>query len=321
MGDCPKEFLQFHETETEMRNDYETDSTEYVVMPDGTLKLPWDDCFKDPKFFGSFGTGSHNVPEGLERRNVPFKETYATFEEYAADWCGDEERDPEKGVFGYWENPNRKWDWYEVGGRWTGFFLAKKGVREGVAVGRPGLMTPQAEKGWYDQIRKGDVDFDGMRDDAEKDARWRYALVIGTTGPLTLNPWSFYRDDTSYGDNREGWDARRTAYHDQPAYVAAREKLREASNQVKDEKERDTLIWVELDDFLCTEDEYAQRHRDQAISTFAVLKGGIWYEKGKMGWWACVSDPKDEAEWLREFNLMLDTLDDDTLLTVVDCHI
>ena len=40
-----------------------------------------------------------------------------------------------------------------------------------------------------------------------------------------------------------------------------------------------------------------------------------------MGWWGCVSDPKDENEWLREFNIMLDTLDDDTLLTVVDCHI
>src|SRR5579859_6601454 len=35
--------------------------------------------------------------------------------------------DPETGKKGYWENPNRKWDWYSLGGRWAGFFLLKNG--------------------------------------------------------------------------------------------------------------------------------------------------------------------------------------------------
>lgn len=319
MGDCPGEFLAFVETETEMRDDYENKGTDRIVMPDGTLRLPWDDCFKVPGSFG-FGSDTHKAPEHLERREVPFKETYATFEEYVADWCGDEERDPKMGVFGYWHNPSAKWDWYQVGGRWTGFFLAKKTATE-VAVGSPGLMTPQPEAGWVDQARKGDIDFEGMRGDAEKTARWQYALVVGTLGYApNHHPWSFYRNDPSYGDGGAALFARREAYREQPTLKTARELLHEKAKSCSG-KEEEFLNWVELDEFLCTEEEFVQRHRDQAISTFAVLKGKCWYEKGKMGWWGCVSDPKDEAEWLREFNLMLDTLDDDTLLTVVDCHI
>lgn len=30
--------------------------------------------------------------------------------------------DEATGKRGYWENPNAKWDWYEVGGRWDGHF-------------------------------------------------------------------------------------------------------------------------------------------------------------------------------------------------------
>jgi len=59
-------------------------------------------------------------------------------------------------------NPDRRWDWYEVGGRWTGFFRLKPG-RSGM-VGRAGMMTPQAGAGTADQALKGDIDWSGMRD-------------------------------------------------------------------------------------------------------------------------------------------------------------
>ena len=37
-------------------------------------------------------------------------------------------------------NPNSKWDWYEVGGRWHGMLLLKPGKKG--SRGSPGLMTP-----------------------------------------------------------------------------------------------------------------------------------------------------------------------------------
>jgi len=54
---------------------------------------------------------------------------------------------------------------------------------------------------------------------------------------------------------------------------------------------------------------------------FAVVKDGKWYEKGKMGWWAVVTDPKDDADWQKELDMLLKSLRPDEQVTVVDCHI
>ena len=103
MEDCPKEFLEFNDEEDELRQQYETDGTEYIIMPDGRKLLPWDDEFKIPGTIG-MGANTHKVPEHLERRRIPHMETFATFEEFVEGWHGYERRDPEKGRYGYWEN-------------------------------------------------------------------------------------------------------------------------------------------------------------------------------------------------------------------------
>lgn len=125
MEDCPKEFLEFNDIEEEYREEYENGGGEYVFMPDGRRLLPWDEEFRVKGGIG-FGTDTHKVPDYLERRLIPFKETFPTFEDYMRDWCV-EEKDPETGKYGYWENPNAKWDWYQVGGRWCGQVRATAG--------------------------------------------------------------------------------------------------------------------------------------------------------------------------------------------------
>ena len=60
---------------------------------------------------------------------------------------------------------------------------------------------------------------------------------------------------------------------------------------------------------------------DRAISTFAVVKKGKWYEKGRMGWWGAVHDEKDQDTWNKEFIKMLKSVPEDTLLSLYDCHI
>lgn len=56
-------------------------------------------------------------------------------------------------------NPNSKWDWYEVGGRWHGMLLLKPGKKG--SRGSPGLMTPAS--GNYDAAYAADIDFEQMR--------------------------------------------------------------------------------------------------------------------------------------------------------------
>ena len=56
-------------------------------------------------------------------------------------------------------------------------------------------------------------------------------------------------------------------------------------------------------------------------STFAVVMDGEWYEKGKMGWWAIVTDEMDDKKWRTMWKKMVMGLPPDTLLTCYDCHI
>lgn len=60
-------------------------------------------------------------------------ELLAPFQEGGLDECpmdylefeedDDYEVDDIKGIRGYWFNPNAKWDWYSIGGRWGGLLL------------------------------------------------------------------------------------------------------------------------------------------------------------------------------------------------------
>jgi hypothetical protein len=56
---------------------------------------------------------------------------------------------------------------------------------------------------------------------------------------------------------------------------------------------------------------------------WAVVKDGVWYEKGKMGMFAMSDETDDEAvDWdLNFFDRFIKDLPEDTVITVVDCHI
>jgi hypothetical protein len=102
-------------------------------------------------------------------------------------------------------NPNKQWDWYVVGGRWTGMLKLKPGAKGNL--GRPGTFGNQAEIGAADQARKGDIDWDGMRDQAGNDAAKRWDAVRAVA-PNLWTSWEAIREQHS-----PDIDAARTAYH------------------------------------------------------------------------------------------------------------
>lgn len=59
----------------------------------------------------------------------------------------------------------------------------------------------------------------------------------------------------------------------------------------------------------------------QEIIPFAIVKEREWYESGKMGWWAVVTNEKDPHVWDEEVKKLIAELPQDTLITMVDCHI
>ena len=82
------------------------------------------------------------------------------FEEFVEDWTG--QRKNSDGVYGSITNPNSKWDWWLVGGRWTGMLQLKTPVTQNDAgSGKPGLMTPaNIDPLRADYARVGDIEWE-----------------------------------------------------------------------------------------------------------------------------------------------------------------
>lgn len=185
-GDCPKQYLQFNSVTEEEKENYGTGTITKVRCPDGKLVCPWDEMFRVKGTIGiCFGSErSHKVPEnaGFEEVEIPYKELYPTFEQYIEESCG-YKLDEEMQDYGYWENPNAKWDWWSVGGRWRDTLLVKgedyiKGERSFFNLSE----DKQAPDGytWASGGRIGDIDFKkSMQGEYEKAIRFWEIVVDG----------------------------------------------------------------------------------------------------------------------------------------------
>lgn len=78
------------------------------------------------------------------------------FRDIVQEWRGGEWDDD--GNLYYLMNPDATWDWYVVGGRWTGGLVLKPAA-EG-ELGSPGLHTEPAEPGTADVALVKDIDWD-----------------------------------------------------------------------------------------------------------------------------------------------------------------
>jgi hypothetical protein len=257
----------------------------------------------------------------IERQLAPFQENNMgdcprEYMEFIEDADGDV--DEITGKKGYWENPNAKWDWYRIGGRWSGFFRLKHGVTAAAPTPgyevRMGLQDAPAEN-TADSVCKGDIDFEGMRADARHDAALEYDYVSSLFAGLPAHTaWETIR--AKHEGNHE---AARKEYWSQPGLA----KWNEATKLPSEERRKlpADVTFGDPDKYLCSREEYLTRAANLCGTTFAVLKDGKWYERGKMGWWATVTNEKDAETWTAMFANLIDSLPDDTLLTVVDCHI
>lgn len=180
-------------------------------------------------------------------------------------------------------NPNKQWDWYVIGGRWSGMLLTHDGTR-------------------VDQARKGDIDFRAMRNRRAREAAEEYDKVYTACGGLDWKAWEEVLKEV--GENNI--DKARQTYQSQQALVNIR---------------KTKLFLFDYDQYLMPREMFIEQARQSTCVTFAVLKDGTWYERGSMGWWGVVSNETDQATWNQKFNELIDSLPDDTLLTVVDCHI
>lgn len=195
-------------------------------------------------------------------------------------------------------NPGKKWDWWVVGGRWSGFFPLKDGTHG--TIGRPGVFDNKPAPRTADACRWGDVDIVRARREASEAARASFAKWSAAVEACGRpDSWTTVREAHN-GDH----DKARKVYNAQPAIAAMRD------------------VWgCPAETYGFDEATYVAKESARALVPFAVVKDGAWHEKGEMGWFACVSNEKEQGDWNAQVAVLLDSLDPDTLVTLVDCHI
>lgn len=180
-------------------------------------------------------------------------------------------------------NPNKKWDWWVIGGRWCGFLKFKEGGRTNMGI-------------------KDVIDFEGMRNEAGQKAAERWDKAAAAHGGTPWKTWVYIRDVECKGNI----DDARAAYYSQPQVKAIKDALN---------------AFLDVDQFLASRDEYIQSARDSATAPYAIVKDCQWIAKGEMGWFGMSDDKMVQDDWNKEVNKLIDSLPGDTIITCVDCHI
>lgn len=193
------------------------------------------------------------------------------------DWCGHADRNKKTGRYGCYENPNAKWDWYSIGGRYSGLFkLKKNGAGK---KGEKGLMGSC----YCDKFNCVDI------------AHKKYI--------------DFSIDKEAYKSAARFWEL----------YIE--------KDKPKNDKDREIIKFV-----LYKKEYYLERWKDKidyatkraSFSTFAVItEDGQWHEQGEMGWFGFSGDTaRDQRKWEESYyDKFIKKLNNDVILTIVDCHI
>lgn len=208
------------------------------------------------------------------------------------------------GDWGKYTNPNAKWNWYSVGGRWTGGLKLKKfenvpakyrHLFEFTEVGRPGLMTDSAEDGWVDSAPKILIDWNILNNPTKEKYQEDYDFWTKYVIPCSKKEYESLSDDEK------------------------RKIVREI------EKELNTTTWYKASFY---KNRYKNRDTfiklNNMFSTYAVItEDGRWHAPGEMGWWGMSSETDDDYLEFKEnyFERFIEPLSPKTLITIVDCHI
>lgn len=174
-----------------------------------------------------------DTPEELQAKyqEVKAKYSYKSFEEFMEQYYGYYQG--EDDLWGYFRNPNAKWDWYQEGGRWSGYFRTKNG--EWVNCGIVANIDFSPDKQVYDKaIRFWEVVVDGdpLRGVENQEDFWTlykpeyYRDQYGTKEKYAMQeasviPWAFVTADGDWIEKgRMGWWAMNDATKDSRAAFA-----------------------------------------------------------------------------------------------------
>lgn len=223
---------------------------------------------------------TNNDAGTLEGMLAPYDEN-----DHLTEWVADDDSDGG----GYHRNPNAKWDWWVVGGRWPNRLATIDGT-------------------FTNSCRRSDLDIPRMMDLAEAEFQKHWDAVealIGDLPPARL--WSEIRE--MYPGNIE---FARLAWREQPRVAALS----------KSEYHWDQAQWI-VDHQVTGHAACRDRRRRLAVTGCSLLAPEIgWIEEGEMGWFgmSTATDESTDAYQAKALSV-IENMPPNWWLTSVDCHI
>ncbi|MDE6397885.1 MAG: hypothetical protein K2L51_01035 [Clostridiales bacterium] len=195
--------------------------------------------------------------------------------------CEDAENICDDGSLCSTYNPNSKWDWYSIGGRYVGMLSVKLGAD--YALGQKSLLYgPENPYKSDDEnivkcdcARIKDLVFPEKEVDAQKARRF----------------WEIYIEGDEPRDEKE---------RELVKYVFCTKKY-----YISTYKDKETFV----------------RCRSNFYTYAVITKDGEWHAVGKMGWFGISHEDDTVAWIDGYQKLVLDCAEDDDYITIIDCHI
>lgn len=217
-------------------------------------------------------------------------------------------------------NPNRKWDCYSVGGRWSNSLKCKEAAR---MMGMAFTDSANAfEENAADIVRIDYIDFHKMKENAKAERRELWKQVI----------YDFFESEHPFIFNK----LNELRYSCLQELKSLQEHWRKQNNQWRKERSNNFADWVSDNvkhpfcfyEFFSrvkssTDYENIKDWIDAAlpIMPFALLDESGWHGRAEMYWFGLISSEKTEKEWAETVQERIRRARSDDWFAVIDCHI
>lgn len=172
-------YLEFFDRTEEMKVNY-VRKIDCLKLPDGKIvehdKFPWcsEYAIRNGKVYQKMaGSLQHEKRTRKAKRikalpGYPREKMYKGFEDFAEKYYGIS-FDEEHHAYGEYFNPHGRFDWYEIGGRWSWTFLVKDTCEEyfwggNIRQNQNGQLDAPEGYRWANAARKKDIEWQVMRD-------------------------------------------------------------------------------------------------------------------------------------------------------------
>lgn len=300
------EYLEFVDMTEDLTYEYNNDCISTCFkFPNGLIHNRYSPefyqkyCFEDGRVYQSdYGPGKSKKRTKKSKRikvlnDYPFKKIYKTFDDYVEQYCGYQFYE-EHNAYGYYCNPEGKFDWYQIGGRWPELFLVKEECFE----------YSYGSRSWCNDDYFAEV---------PKGYKWVCAARIKDIQWKVMYDWAFEKYKDAY-DKLKAWFDMGELPENEKHYAISEKGISSYCTMVYKNGQS-------FDDFL----------RDRGFVVGMKYPLNIYsFLDDNEGWFDCeyvsYSDEEvpfklvKEDSWDKTVERYISSLDDDTVLVGIDIH-